>query len=257
MDVYRGADKVATLGSYDELRVGANKPAFIYEGGQLVYPNPVKDGLVLWYDFSGRTNSDAERGVAEDLSGNGNHGTLQNFNYTAESGYDKNNLLFDYIDDIVDLGSAITSTISSANSFTLSMTLKSLSDDNSQYILRTGNLNILKHYTYYDLNIRTSSGAMSHHYSSGFEMAVGEVLNWVVICHTDHFILYLNGVEIINSPYKNNELADLSTAVTINDNFGNTGSFSGGIYSAQLYSHSLTPEEIAHNYAIEKERFNL
>ncbi len=31
-------------------------------------------------------------GIAKDLSGNGNHGTLQNFNFTPESGYDKNKL---------------------------------------------------------------------------------------------------------------------------------------------------------------------
>src|SRR5699024_5143421 len=97
--VYVGGEKVAGFESYDELRVGENKPAFIYEGNEIVYPNPVKDGLVLWYDFSGRTNADAQRGIAEDLSGNGNHGTLQNFNYTSESGYDKNKLLFDGVDD--------------------------------------------------------------------------------------------------------------------------------------------------------------
>src|SRR5699024_6557555 len=97
--VYTGGEKVAEFESYDELRVGDGKPAFIYEGNELVYPNPVKDGLVLWYDFSGRTNADGQRGIAEDLSGNGNHGTLQNFNYTAESGYDKNKLLFDGVDD--------------------------------------------------------------------------------------------------------------------------------------------------------------
>src|SRR5699024_1503835 len=99
--VYTGGEKVAEFESYDELRVGDGKPAFIYEGNELVYPNPVKDGLVLWYDFSGRTNTDGQRGIAEDLSGNGNHGTLQNFNFTPESGYDKNKLLFDGVDDKV------------------------------------------------------------------------------------------------------------------------------------------------------------
>src|SRR5699024_10939576 len=69
----------------------------------LVYPNPVKDGLVLWYDFSGMTNTDHSRGTAYDLSRNGNHGTLQNFNYTAESGYGNNSLTFDGVDDSVSI----------------------------------------------------------------------------------------------------------------------------------------------------------
>src|SRR5699024_4972365 len=81
------------------MNIGSLNTPFIYRGEELIYPNPVKDGLVLWYDFSGRTNADSQRGIAEDLSGNGNHGTLQNFNYTAESGYDKNKLLFDGVDD--------------------------------------------------------------------------------------------------------------------------------------------------------------
>src|SRR5699024_5175874 len=97
--VYAGDEKVAEFESYDELRVGDSKPAFIYEGNELVYPNPVKDGLVLWYDLSGRTNTDGQRGIDEDLSGNGNHGTLQNFNYTDESGYGNNSLIFDGVDD--------------------------------------------------------------------------------------------------------------------------------------------------------------
>ena len=37
--------------------------------------------------FSGRTNLDIQKGIAEDLSGNGNNGVLQNFAYTDESGY--------------------------------------------------------------------------------------------------------------------------------------------------------------------------
>ena len=100
--VYTGDEKVAEFESYDELRVGGSKPAFIYEGNELVYPNPVKDGLVLWYDFSGRSNADGQRGIAEDLSGNGNRGTLQNFNFTEESGYESKGLKLDGVDDFIE-----------------------------------------------------------------------------------------------------------------------------------------------------------
>lgn len=79
--------------------IGEMGVPFIFQGEELIFPEYVKDGLVLHYDFSGMSNNDASRGIARDLSGNGNHGTLQNFNYTAESGYDKNKLLFDGVDD--------------------------------------------------------------------------------------------------------------------------------------------------------------
>ena len=81
------------------MNIGDMGVPFIYQGEELIYPEYVKDGLVLHYDFSGMTNNDASKDIARDLSGNGNHGTLQNFNFTPESGYDKNKLLFDGVDD--------------------------------------------------------------------------------------------------------------------------------------------------------------
>src|SRR5699024_10101965 len=83
----------------DSIKLGNTDIPFVFRGDELMYPNYVKDGLVLHYDFSGMSNSDESRGVAKDLSGNGNDGTLQNFNFTEESGYDKNKLIFDGVDD--------------------------------------------------------------------------------------------------------------------------------------------------------------
>ena len=36
------------------IKLGNKDMSFVYKGNELVYPNPVQDGLVLWYDFSGR-----------------------------------------------------------------------------------------------------------------------------------------------------------------------------------------------------------
>lgn len=83
------------------MELGELNVPFIRQGDQVIHPNPIRDGLVLWYDFSGMDNSFSNKDIAEDLSGNGNHGTLQNFNYTAESGYDKTGLLFDGVDDYI------------------------------------------------------------------------------------------------------------------------------------------------------------
>src|SRR5699024_9801236 len=83
------------------MNIGDMGVPFIYQGEELIYPEYVKDGLVLHYDFSGMTNEDETKGITRDLSGNGNHGTLQNFNFTPESGYDKNKLIFDGVDDYI------------------------------------------------------------------------------------------------------------------------------------------------------------
>ena len=83
-----------------QIKLGDNNIPFVYRGNELLYPNPVKDGLVLWYDFKGMTNNDASKNIAKDLSGNGNDGTLQNFAYNSESGYN-NGLNLDGVDDFI------------------------------------------------------------------------------------------------------------------------------------------------------------
>lgn len=82
-----------------KMKFGSKDIPFVYKGDKLVYPNPIKDGLLLWYDFKGMRNTDVTKEVAKDLSGNGNDGTLTNFNFTEESGYKDNTLVFDGVDD--------------------------------------------------------------------------------------------------------------------------------------------------------------
>lgn len=82
-----------------KMKFGSKDIPFVYKGDKLVYPNPIKDGLLLWYDFRGMRNTDAGKEVAKDLSGNGNDGTLTNFNFTEGSGYKDNTLVFDGVDD--------------------------------------------------------------------------------------------------------------------------------------------------------------
>ena len=75
---------------------------YTMRNGKIVDPNIPMDGLVCYLDARGKTNTDKHRGTLLDLSGNGNHGTLQNFNFTEESGYVKDlsgRLKFDGVDD--------------------------------------------------------------------------------------------------------------------------------------------------------------
>src|SRR5699024_5516102 len=82
-----------------KMKFGSKDIPFVYKGDKLVYPNPIKDGLLLWYDFKGMRNTDTNKEIAKDLSGNGNDGTLINFNFTEGSGYKDNTLVFDGVDD--------------------------------------------------------------------------------------------------------------------------------------------------------------
>ena len=255
--VYTGGEKVAEFESYDELRIGDSKPAFIYEGDELVYPNPVKDGLVLWYDFSGRTNADSQRGIAEDLSGNGNHGTLQNFNFTPESGYDKNKLLFDGVDD------EVKSNFNLPTSCTYEVTFKYFNYGVwGSPISSLGKLNpsegfaITPRATGIVISGGDGAGRYTHLFFYMDALPFDEWTTISVSYDNEAFYLYVNGDYISSHPY---ELHQSSTIILGRWNESTQGDyfFSGEIKSAKIYNRPLTPEEITHNYEIEKERFGI
>lgn len=262
--VYAGDEKVAEFESYDELRVGANKPAFIYEGNELVYPNPVKDGLVLWYDFSGRTNADGQRGIAEDLSGNGNHGTLQNFNFTPESGYDKNKLLFDGVDDkVIEISPTVNAVYTYESTFFISSQQSDWGGVFGNYNHKSGdraggNISAYKDAT--SSSVRVAYADSSGEYRSLSTVADVEQVNHVTAVFGEGSErIYING-ELRNentygyTPIPSTEDFGLSLGV-----WESVPSyrFDGDVFSVRAYNRPLTAEEIAHNYAIEKERFNI
>ena len=76
---------------------------YTMRNGKIVDPNITTDGLACYLDTRGKTNTDKYKGTLLDLSGNGNHGSLHNFNFTEESGYIKDlsggGLKFDGVDD--------------------------------------------------------------------------------------------------------------------------------------------------------------
>ena len=249
--VYTGDGKVAEFESYDELRVGESKPAFIYEGNELVYPNPVKDGLALWYDFSGRTNADGQRGIAEDLSGNGNHGTLQNFNFTPESGYDKNKLLFDGVDD------EISSEPLASTNLTWSITFTPIFKGEDSFLMSSQqNAFYLK----LDLNGRVAVSARGVDtpidYTSTIETEAGKTYTIDFIHKDGEYRVYANSQLVAESSksmkgqlYGLRNIGRYTTASPRN--------FLGEIHSVKVYNKVLSPTEIAQNYAIEKERFGI
>ena len=84
---------------------------YTIKNGKIVDPNIPTDGFICYLDARGKTNNDIYKNVLLDLSGNGNHGTLQNFNFTEESGYVKgllgggtSGLQFDGVDDHLIIG---------------------------------------------------------------------------------------------------------------------------------------------------------
>lgn len=239
------------------MNIGDMGVPFIYQGEELIYPEYVKDGLVLHYDFSGMTNNDASKDIARDLSGNGNHGTLQNFNFTPESGYDKNKLLFDGVDDQIvkkefpiDYSNTTDEIVFKFN-FIPEVSYQTLLTRQSMwsYGLVTSNNRIRSVLLLVD-GTRVSSGVGIQH---GDIVHVARAIDYA----QRKVSLYLNG-NLVKEDYLATEL-NISGNIMPNLYIGgaNTTYNYGDFYSTRIYNRPLTPGEIAHNYAIEKERFGI
>ena len=59
----------------------------------------IKDGLVAYYTGRGRSNTDENKNILPDLSGNGNDLENKNFSYTVDSGYGDGYIQYDGVDD--------------------------------------------------------------------------------------------------------------------------------------------------------------
>ena len=239
------------------MNIGDMGVPFIYQGEELIYPNPVKDGLVLWYDFSGMTNDDESKGIAKDLSGNGNHGTLQNFNFTPESGYDKNKLLFDSTDDYITL-----TNFPPYNKFTILMTLEVDNTGENVQMFLGGNPETI-YIRKMGINLEGSTPSTTGQQINKVYNVFGDSEKTLV--NVGVRLDYTKGTQdlLVNGEIK----ASFDVGINPEQTFGlyrigkwtqlSYTSLLGSIQSMQVYNRPLTPEEIAHNYAIEKERFDI
>ena len=246
------------------IKLGNVDIPFIYQGEELLYPAPIKDGLVLWYDFSGMTNEDASKGIARDLSGNGNHGTLQNFNYTEESGYDKNKLLFDGVDDRIVSNNPLSYQEPENQSWTVELVLKTFHLDEGTVVnqLVSGiNLGLdLRKLAANDSQVMplnfVANSSLSYLYGYSKKISVGELVH-VVFSYDS---TTLENKIVSNSKYIDSLIIDFDshppTGMQKNLSFSNNNK-KNVFYSTKIYNRPLTPEEVAHNYAIEKERFGI
>src|SRR5699024_8623289 len=261
-----------------QVKLGDKNIPFIYQGNELLYPNPVKDGLVLWYDFKGMKNSDVSKNVVKDLSNRkNNNAKVENFAYSSGSGYRNKGLKFDGIDDrIIPMYTGGTNgrldmkKINNGQKFSVEITLKMteqlisqgsevfmtaktygrfwvtfLKDNNAsseQFILTTS--------TYYGAegegSIYLFGSKEGYKYGDEFHITV-------TLDKNDKLILYVNGVKkgeqdlsgiTITTPQETEFIVLLGQ--------GSAGAyyrrFDHELYSMKVYDRVLTDKEIQHNY---------
>lgn len=231
-------------------RLGDKEIVRAYQGENVIYPTPIRDGLVLWYDFKGKQNTDVIKNVAEDLSGNGNHGDLQNFAYTEGSGYGEG-LKFDGVDDVIRKYNLIVEDdfpLMLENPITLEMTVTIKTKEKPTLYLGYGFMG----YLYYVED--------SYFYVRGTRFSVVDLFDPTLPVH---FVLTIDPEES-SKVYVNTELQAQQSLVKpletsyIAYGYGYSGNLGAiNLFSSRIYNKALSPEEIQHNYKLEKERWNL
>lgn len=238
-----------------QVKLGNKNIPFIYQGNELLYPNPIKDGLILYYDFKGMKNSDVTKGIVKDLSGKGNNGTLQNFAYTSGSGYN-DGLKFDGIDDVVYLTNPLFNQTTENQSWTFSISFKLVENNTSLEFLITG-INLGIGIRYMDnknkvLNYINTSDKAYLYSNEG----VIQNKNSVVTCSYDSKTktakIYID--DTLDSQ-KKLEDGIVPSGMGYNMNIGTRRN--DYLYGMKLYNRVLSDEEIQQNYQIEKERWGL
>lgn len=228
-----------------------NKPiSFAYHGNNLVYPNPIEDGLILWYDFKGMTNSASSKITAKDLSENRNDSDLKNFSFSNGSGYEEG-LNFDGIDDYIGYlpggSNYICQTENIKHTFSFCVKVKESKRNNFLYDLENLKIDL------YGESIRRNGGPFNISISN--TMINKKVYVDMVFDGTNHYT------------YINNVLKD-TTVIDTSQNMNYEGIMNIGyyvpegrpnieLYFLKVYDRELSKSELDYNYGIEKERWNL
>ena len=225
---------------------------FAFLGDDLVYPNYIKDGLVLHYDFGGMRNNDVTRGVARDLSGNGNDGELQNFEYGSGSGYSDNGLEFDGVDDYVELDVS-PSLDNQELTFEIVCRVESIDRYVSYISAResTRSFMIIHNGTRITIQAVDTSTRVNINYIVQY----GEIIKLTIVIKGNEVKVYA-GKELIETGDWGYEIM-YGDKINIGSDTGSQYFLDGNTYATRIYNRALTPEEIAHNYKIDKHRFNI
>jgi len=236
-------------------------------------PKIVTDGLVLCLDAGNPLSYPGSGNVWNDLSGNGNNGTLVNgVGYSSDN---KGSMVFDGVDDIVNT----------------SYSVQGMSSFSTEVVFKTTTMyNTLQYYNCPSICGTAQGGGISGDWllavKNGNLISYDELtggnnnidLNVFVSNNNWHFVqvtktsqgvvtYYFNGVQLLQLTGRTSQLRTTSLTSTIYGTNWMVGSafwidgsyrnFEGSIGFNRFYNRALTAQEIQQNYNATKGRFGL
>lgn len=192
----------------------------------------IQDGLIGYYTAKERSNTDENKNILPDLSGNGNDLENKNFAYTVESGYGQGYIQYDGIDDY----SVFSNTYSDVDIHVHCICSDYDSIENNNSIWGSG----------------SSSGIVSRLYNR----------NGLIAIDPSGSTSWLNGNEYVNRVPPTNELSVWSSNIHSDYMRLNLGTLSNNavffskvrIYDFLLYNRYLIDEEVQNNFLVSQIR---
>lgn len=250
----------------------------------------IKNGLIVHYDAinntgEGDNNHSTSATVWKDLSGNGNDGTLKNFDKTEESGWKDSFLKFDGVNDTVDTGLEGATTFTSNDNYTLEIVfnMNNITAIGNQYEkadqgIILGATDYCGYAVYwkadsgdkYNLNVAHRYGDISNNPMVHISKEISNItqMNSVsqIYNRTNNKLLMLLNSELVlekgmTEDYdKEYDRAEYMGNIMINRNSIMSGNSRGvysdmNVYSVRIYDRALDEEEVKINQKIDMERF--
>jgi len=191
----------------------------------------IREGLIGYYTGRGRSNTDENKNILPDLSGNGNDLENKNFAYTVDSGYGDGYIQYDGIDDFSGLKTSIPATKRTVL-FTVS-DIHRLNENSNAWCGLIDGQN-------YFLGINNGTG---------FSQSGRYIINGVV--SNDNFNILDKGDNIYvagtTDGIGSKQIDNITIGSTLNRSLY---ACKCKIYDVLLYDRILTEEEILHNYKV-------
>ena len=223
-------------------------------------PKVVTDGLVLYVDAANRNSYSGTGTTWTDISGTGNNGTLTNG--PTFSNTNGGNIVFDGVDDYVDLGTG-SSLVNLTNNITVEAWIKTSFPTSRLTIYGNG-------YSGTGMMFGTSAntpGGLEVYYPTIYvAYSTAGVLQSNV---WQHVVYTRNGAGLNTHTFYINSISQTVTQTANGgDSWGTSGTnryiglrsgvmFNGSIEITRVYNRALTATEVLRNYNATKTRFGL
>lgn len=239
----------------------------------MVYPNPVRNGLMLWFDSKSYENNNAQKQIARNLVTNSKTGKLNNFAYTDGSGY-KDGVQFDGVDDFISFSDITVDNFTNKERFTFEFTITFTNSNKRGAVFcvpmtlqNDGSKRLMVKVTE---NREVAIGRYNGAWKGKKTLPVTKDKVNVALTFEDmessDFILnaYVNGKpfdltsgSVASSEYYGNPYSHLVIGWQGTNSQPENAYLKEIIHSARIYDRVLSSQEILNNYLVEKERWEL